>query len=463
MENIVRKICFALNVRSLLSGVNAVACCEMRTVYNILFNIGCILTGPFYLLKMWRRGNWLAGFGQRFGKYESRLKQRLTNRHTLWFHAVSVGEVNLCTQLIQAIEPRVPNLKLIVSTTTSTGMGELQKRLPSHIERIYYPIDRRKYINRAMAVINPEAVILVEAELWPNFLWGLQNRGIPHFLVNARLSPQSFRGYRRFGFLFRPLFARFTGVGAQTDADAARLRELGFNPGAIQVVGSLKFDAARLVERGVVDVVGLLRQVGVEDDALILVGGSTHAGEEAILLDVVRRLRPRFPNLFLVLVPRHMERGGEVGRELQSLKAGYVYRSEINPLMRRERGDLECMVVNTTGELRFFYERADVVFVGKSLVAEGGQNPIEPAALGKPVIFGPHMQNFAAIAAEFVRRHGAIQIADADALERAVGELLESPARRAELGRNAISVVKANQGSLEKTVDMILAHLPEHT
>lgn len=435
----------------------------MRTFYNIFFCIGFVLTAPFYLLKMWRRGDWLEGFSQRFGKYESRLKQRLTNRHTLWFHAVSVGEVNLCTQLIQAIEPRVPNLKLIVSTTTSTGMGELKKKLPSHIERIYYPIDRRKYINRAMAVINPEAVILVEAELWPNFLWGLQNRGIPHFLVNARLSPRSFRGYRCFGFLFRPLFARFTGIGAQTEADASRLRELGFNPAAIHVVGSLKFDAARLLSRGAIDVVGLLRQIGVEDDTLILVGGSTHAGEEVILLDVARRLRPKFPNLFLVLVPRHMERGGEVGRELQSRKAVYIHRSEINPLMRRERGDLECMIVNTTGELRSFYERADVVFVGKSLTAEGGQNPIEPAALGKPVIFGPNMQNFAQIASEFVHCDGAIQVRDAAELERAVDGLLGNPARRTELGRNAITVVKANQGSLEKTVDMILAHLPEHT
>ncbi|MSU34843.1 MAG: 3-deoxy-D-manno-octulosonic acid transferase [Pedosphaera sp.] len=435
----------------------------MRTLYNILLCIGFVLTAPFYLLKMWRRGDWLEGFSQRFGKYESRLKQRLTNRHTLWFHAVSVGEVNLCTQLIQALEPRVPNLKLIVSTTTSTAMGELKKKLPSHIERIYYPIDRRKYINRAMAVINPEAVILVEAELWPNFLWGLQSRGIPHFLVNARLSPQSFRGYRRCGFLFRPLFERFTGIGAQTEADAGRLKELGFNPAAIHVVGSLKFDAARLVERGVVDVVGLLRQVGVQDDALIVVGGSTHAGEEVILLEVVRRLRPRFPGLLLVLVPRHMERGGEVGRELQARKAAYVYRSEINPLMRRERNDLECMIVNTTGELRFFYERADVVFVGKSLSAEGGQNPIEPAALGKPVLFGPNMQNFLQIASEFVRCDGAIQIRDAAELERAVGDLLANPARRTELGRNAIKVVKANQGSLEKTVDMILAHLSEHT
>ena len=435
----------------------------MRTLYNLVFAIGFVLAAPFCLFKMWRRGDWLQGFSQRFGKYESRLKQRLTNRHTLWFHAVSVGEVNLCTQLIHAIEPRVPNLKLIVSTTTSTGMGELKKKLPSHIERIYYPIDRRKYVNRAMAVINPEAVILVEAELWPNFIWGLQNRGIPHFLVNARLSRRSFFGYRRFRFLFRPLFARFTGVGAQTEADAARLRELGFNPAAIHVVGNLKFDAARLVDRGVVDVVGLLRQVGVEDDAPILVGGSTHAGEELILLEVARRLRQQFPGLFLVLVPRHMERGGEVGRELKASKATFVYRSEINPLMRRERGDLECMIVNTTGELRFFYERADVVFVGKSLTAEGGQNPIEPAALGKPVIFGPNMQNFAQIVREFIRWDGAIQIQDVAGLERALSELFANPARRAELGRNAVKVVKENQGSLEKTVEMILAHLPEYS
>ena len=257
---------------------------------------------------MLRRGNWRAGFGERFGEYDTKLKQALTNRHSLWLHAVSVGEVNICTHLIRALEPRVPNAKIVVSTTTTTGMGILKKMLPTHVSKIYYPVDRWKYVSRAQTLIKPEAIILVEAEIWPNFIWRAQQQRIPLFLVNARLSDRSYRGYRRFGFLFRPLFAAFTGVGAQNEADAMRLRELGCRPEAIHIVGSLKFDAAKLDERRTLDVTGMLRQLGVPENAPLLVCGSTHAGEEAVLADIFLRLRHRFPDLFLVLVPRHFER-----------------------------------------------------------------------------------------------------------------------------------------------------------
>src|SRR5262249_25454406 len=156
-----------------------------------------------YFLKMLRRGNWQEGFGQRFGRYSSKVKQAMTNRHVLWIHAVSVGEVNVATQLIEALERRLPNLKIVVSTTTSTGMAELNRKLPSHIHKIYYPIDRRGYVRRAIMAIHPFVIVLVEAEIWPNFLWAAQDYGIATFLVNARLSEKSFRGYRRWRFLFR--------------------------------------------------------------------------------------------------------------------------------------------------------------------------------------------------------------------------------------------------------------------
>src|SRR4051812_13155809 len=186
---------------------------------------------------MLRRGNWQHGFGQRFGTYDSKFKQAITNRHTLWMHAVSVGEVNVCTQLIRALEPRMPNLKIVVSTTTTTGMAELESKLPSHISKIYYPIDRRSIVSRSLAIISPEALVLVEAEIWPNFLWRARDLGKPIFLVNARLSDRSYRRYKRFGFLFRPIFRSFTGVGAQNEADAAKLVELGCRQEAIHVVG----------------------------------------------------------------------------------------------------------------------------------------------------------------------------------------------------------------------------------
>jgi len=431
----------------------------MRSLYNILYAIFFCIAAPHYFLKMWRRGNWRRGFRQRFGHYDAKFKQALTNRHVLWMHAVSVGEVNVCTQLIRALEPRVPNIKIVVSTTTSTGMGELQRKLPAHIGKIYFPIDYRQCVHRALSVIHPEAVLLVEAEIWPNFIWRLGDKKIPLFLVNARLSDRSYRGYKRCGFLFRSLFGSFTGVGAQDEADAARLRELGCRPEAIQVVGSLKFDAARLDERRLLDVPAMLRQLAVPAGARVLVGGSTHAGEEAILAEQFLRLRRRFPDLFLVLVPRHFERGKEVGQELSARGVKFVYRSEVTVNTRFQPGEVECLLVNTTGELRFFYGHATVIFIGRSLTVQGGQNPIEPAALGKAIVFGPNMQNFAAIAETFLRQDGAVQVGDAAGLEQALGELLEDKQRREVLGQNALKVVRENRGAVERTIEMILKHL----
>ena len=431
----------------------------MKTLYNFLFTIGFWLASPYYFLKMWRRGGWREGFGERFGKFSTRTKHALTNRHAIWIHAVSVGEVNLCTQLIKVLEPKVPNLKIVVSTTTSTGMQELKRKLPSHIEKIYYPIDRKRYVYRAIAAIHPEAVVLVEAEIWPNFIWRLKERGIPLFLVNARLSPRSLRGYKRFGFLFRPLFKSFDGVGAQTEDDAKRLVELGCQPEAVQVFGSLKFDAAKIENRRVLDVPGMLKQLGVPANAPILIGGSTHDGEEAILADMLRRLQPQFPDLFLILVPRHFERGKEVGKQLEAQGIKFMYRSEITAGTRLAPGQIECLLVNTTGELKFFYEAATVVFVGKSLTAQGGQSPIEPAALGKPILFGPNMQNFAAITKSFLDQGGAIQVKTPAELHRSLHDLLASPEKRESIGLQASKVVQENLGGVERTVQMIVRHL----
>ena len=431
----------------------------VRTLYNILFAVCFILSSPYYFVRMWRRGNWRKGFAERLGIYDPKLKQTLTNRDTLWMHAVSVGEVNVCTQLIRALEPRLPNLKIVVSTTTTTGMGELHSKLPHHIGKIYYPVDRRLFVTRALNTIHPVAIVLVEAEIWPNFLWRARDLGKPVFLVNARLSERSYRGYKRFGVLFRPLFASLSGVGAQTEADAGKLRALGCRPETIHIVGSLKFDAAKLDERRLLDVPALLRQVGMRPGARLIVGGSTHPGEEAILAEQFLRLRSRFPDLFLVLVPRHFERSREVGRELGARGLKFAYRSELTAHTRFEPGEIDCLLVNTTGELKYFYEHATIIFVGKSLAAEGGQNPIEPGALGKAMVFGPHMQNFAEVVRDFLEQKGAVQVRDAAELKQVLGELLSNESRREQLGRNALKVVRENLGAIDRTADMIAAHL----
>lgn len=408
---------------------------------------------------MRRRGNWRSGFAERFGKYNTLFKQSITNRQVLWLHAVSVGEVNVCTQLIRALEPRMPNLKIVVSTTTTTGMAELKKKLPPLVAKVYYPIDFRKYVSRALATIYPEAIVLVEAEIWPNFIWRARDMGIPIFLVNARLSDNSYRGYKRFGFLFRPLFRSFTGVGAQNEQDAARLRELGCRSEAIEIVGSLKFDAAQLDSQPPLNVEKMLQQVGVPAGARILLGGSTHDGEEAILAEVFQRLRKQFPDLFLVIVPRHFERGRDVGRALKERGVKFMYRTDVSSSVQLSPGEIECLLVNSTGELKFFYNHASVIFIGKSLTAKGGQNPIEPAAIGKPVVFGPNMQNFADVTRSFLANDAAVQVKDVAELEQKLAELLSDETRRAELGRNALKVVEENLGAINRTVDMIVKAL----
>jgi 3-deoxy-D-manno-octulosonic-acid transferase len=431
----------------------------MRVLYNILFTVFFVLSSPYYFLRMYRRGNWQTGFWQRFGAFDAKFKQAITNRHVLWLHAVSVGEVNICTQLIRALEPRLPNVKIVVSTTTTTGMGELQKKLPRHIGKFYYPIDRRKNVARAVATVHPEAVVLVEAEIWPNFIWRLRDKKTPVFLVNARLSERSLRGYKRFGFLFRPLFASFAGVGAQNEADAARLQEIGCRPEAIHVVGSLKFDAAKLSDRHAINVPRMLRQLGVPENARILIGGSTHAGEEKLLADQFLRLRAKFSDLFLILVPRHFERSREVGRELRDLGVRFVFRNEITSTTEFKPGEVDCLLVNTTGELRYFYQEATVIFIGKSITAQGGQNPIEPGALGKAMVFGPNMQNFAEVISTFLKGDGAIQVRSGAELEKAIGDLLANEGRRCELGENAAKIVRENMGAIDRTVEMIIRHL----
>jgi 3-deoxy-D-manno-octulosonic-acid transferase len=260
--------------------------------------------------------------------------------------------------------------------------------------------------------------------------------------------------------VFGPIFGAFTGVGAANEADAARLRELGCRPERVQVVGNLKFDATpEDRSRPPLNVPALLSKLHVAAGAPVIVAGSTHAGEEAILAEVCRQLRRKYPQLFLILVPRHQERTREVTRDLDKLGVKYALRSEVPGMGDDDGHGVECLVVNTTGELRFFYTAATAVFVGKSLTAVGGQNPIEPGALGKPILFGPNMQNFRAISEELVARGGALRVADAAELERQFDALLGDAARRAEMGRMAQEIIRQNQGALHLTAEMILHEL----
>lgn len=428
----------------------------MRIIYNIVFFFFFILSAPYYFWKMWRRGNWQNKFFERFGFYSDSFKKSLANKPTVWFHAVSVGEANICIRLVKEFLNLAPNFKFIVSTTTSTGLESLSKGLPDEVEKIYYPIDFPFSVNRAFKTINPQFIVIVEAEIWPNFLWTAQKKGIPTFLVNTRLSERSFSGYSRFGFLFKKLFNSFAALGCQNEKDRERLIQLGCEKDRVFITGNLKFDAARVATDKKCDVKSILNKIGVPADAPIIIGGSTHEGEEEILARIYLNLKKRWDNLFLILVPRHFERTKDVVDALKKLNIPFILRTEVDSKSGIPAGSIQCLLVNTTGELKDFYQCATVVFVGKSLSAKGGQNPIEPAALGKPIVFGENMQNFASIVDTFLKRNAAICVRNEVELESAIAKLLEDKTFAKNLGDNALKVIEENSGAVDKTVSMIL-------
>lgn len=430
----------------------------LRLFYNLLFDIGFLLSAPHYFLKMLRRGNWRQDFGQRFANYTEEFRAKVSDKPVLWFHAVSVGEVGLCVRMLESLKGELDDYTIVASTTTSTGMGELRKRTPEGTVCMYYPIDRWAHIQRALNLLKPRAVILVEAEIWPNILWSLRARKIPTFLVNARLSDRSFKGYARFGFIFRPLFEAFTGIGAQNDADKRKLASLGCPEASIEVTGSMKFDSATIDGPKSVDAPAIFKQVCISEDATLLVAGSTHDGEELLLAKMVQRLKPDFPKLTLVAVPRHFERGDQIQDSLTKGGIRSVQRSKLTDDASFTDAP-DCLLVDSTGELKWFYEQADLVFVGKSLTAKGGQNPIEPGAFSKPMVFGPNMQNFRDIVADFLANDAAIRVQNEAELEATIRKLLSEPARCQELGSNARAVVTRNQGATERTCAMIRAAL----
>lgn len=427
----------------------------VRLIYNLLFTLFFILSAPFYLWKLWRRGNWKTGFLQRFGFYGRQLESKFRQgRPIIWLHAVSVGEVNICLPIQQRLAELVPDHDWLISTTTATGMTELQAKAAPGVLKIYYPVDFGGTVKRALRLINPRMIVLVEAEIWPNLNWQAKACGIPVCLANARLSDSSYRGYRRASFLFSSVFASFAAVGVQAEKDLPRWVELGCRPEAAVLTGNVKFDAAPGRAPGRVDVRGLLADLGLLPEMKIIVGGSTHPGEEKLLAEAYLKLKAEIPDLLLILVPRHMEKAKQAAESIAGSGLTVLLRSEL-PVGAAYSARPDCLVVNSTGELLDFYAVADVVFVGKSLRVGGGQNPIEPAALGKPVIFGSRMGNFRDVVRILQAQEAAIPVTDGVDLTQKLRQILTDPELARQMSRQAAVTVTKNRGSLAKTARML--------
>ena len=349
----------------------------LQVAYNVIFITFFVVTGPFFLWRLWRRGKLLPQFGQRFGFYSKDVRAQLKSGVDIWIHAVSVGEVKIARVLIRCLREIQPNIRIVVSTTTATGFTVAKQHLAD--ERtyvIYNPIDFLWSVIYAYNVIKPKRLILVESEIWPNYLWCARRRHIPIYLVNTRLSDRSEDRYRRMRWILRPLLSEIDLVFAQDQTDVARLSQAGFAPETIFNLGSLKYDVANFETNLEKDISAWWARTGWNAEQLILLGGSTHSGEEEVLVRIYLGLRERWPNLKLVLAPRHAERGGSVRELCDRMGLRAVTRSQLGEATEifSNGSTPDVIVVNSTGELSSLYKRATLAFVGKSLRGNGGQN-----------------------------------------------------------------------------------------
>jgi 3-deoxy-D-manno-octulosonic-acid transferase len=425
----------------------------IRFIYNLFWPIGLLFFLPGYLAKMIRRGGYSEKFGQRLGIYDYEVCVRLAKQESTWLHAVSVGEVNIALKLAKALQALEPDLHCVLTTTTTTGFALANKNAPAWIEVMYTPLDYWPIMRRMFAVIRPTRIVLVEAEVWPNLVALAHERRIPTILVNARLSPRSERRFRRFRFFVAPTFRLLDLVCAQEPDDVDRWVAIGVARDRIRAVGSIKYDPNGGDQTAEAQENARTTSVSNADQQRpVLFGGSTHRGEEEILARVFLRLRQQFSSLRLFIAPRHVERLREIRAQLAALPLRVAVASEV--AVGREL-DADCTLLDTTGELQRWYGIATIVFVGKSLTAQGGQNPVEPIMAGKPVVFGPHMENFATLAKALVLKKGAVQIGDIDSLEMTIAGLLRDSDARQRLLENAHDVLSKHYGATARVAALI--------
>lgn len=422
----------------------------IRLLYNLIFPLVLVTALPRYLLRMLRRGNFQDGFAQRFAHYSPKLREEFSHGSWIWVHAVSVGELLLALKILQELHRRQPQWRFVVSSTTSTAHAIALAQREDWWMPIYTPLDFPPFVRRAFDLVRPRAIILTESEMWPNFVWEAARRQIPVLLVNARVSPRSEKRYRRFAWILRSVTRHLAAVGLQEKEHAALWEYLGVPASRLHLTGSVKFDTDAFPPPSR-DFRPLLRSHHIQDEYPILLAGSTHDGEEVILAEAWRILRVSYPSLRLLIAPRHVERSREILERLSSLGLRVALRSQppsdVAP---------DVLLIDTTGELRDWFPCANVVFIGKSLVGSGGQNPVEAIVARRPVLFGPHMENFAALRDALLNSKGALEVHDANSLATATSSLLSDKTRCDDLARRAFEALTPHQGATARTAALIL-------
>lgn len=422
-------------------------------ILNAAYLLLITAVSPWLLFQMVVRGKYRQGWSE---KFLGRLPERTSQGECVWFHAVSVGEVLLLAPVLKKFRVERPGTEIWISVTTHTGHAVARDKYPD-CRIVYLPLDFTWSVRAALDRVRPSLVVLVELELWPNFIREVRRRGIPLALINGRMSERSFRGYRRIRFLIRPVLECFARLGMQTREYADRLLALGAPAERVDVTGSVKFDGLE-ASRANPRTLALREAFGIAEGEAVFIAGSTQAPEEELAIATWNALRPEFPGLRLVLVPRHKERFEEVAR---------LVAAKGHSLLRRSTGQVEprgsgppILELDTLGELGACWGLADIAFVGGSLSSRGGQNMMEPSAYGAAVLFGPNTQNFKQVVELLLANDAAIVVRSGEELTATVRRLLETTDERTRRGTAAQTLVLAQQGATDRTVRLLTSLLP---
>jgi 3-deoxy-D-manno-octulosonic-acid transferase len=429
----------------------------MYIVYSLLTLCGFVVVSPYFLFQAVRYGKYVGSLRQRLGYLPVSLN--VDNEESIWIHAVSVGEALTARALAADLKSRYPRLRLFLSTTTMAGQ-QVARRSLQHVDAVFYfPFDWAFIVRRTLNIVKPRVFVMMETEIWPNLLRISREQGVKTIMINGRISSRSYPRYRLIRPFFKRVLADIDRFCMQSDESARRLIDLGADPARVTVTGSLKFDSLEMPtsfthgkprER-------VLRYFRLSPGRIVVVAGSTVPGEEVAVLRAFARIKKTRPGALAILAPRQPERFGEVERIARD--SGFVTsrRSDL-PIDAEPRADV--VILDTLGELAKLYQLATAVFVGGSLVDRGGHNILEPAIFGKPILFGPYMQNFREIADAFLSNDAAVQVTSDRDLEQAMVTLLADPVRQAKLGAAARALVEANRGAKDKTLAVIAELLP---
>jgi len=418
--------------------------------YSILYTCLLIFYLPLFIYRVLVQGKDPSILFKRIGAPPLRTSGDPA-RPSLWIHAVSVGEVKAIEPLVEALA--LNRDQLFISTITDTGQNLARSRFQERACVFYFPFDWKWICRLYLRRVSPTCVLLAETEIWPGFISAAKSLDIPVLLINGRISDHSLRRYRRIRFFLRPLLRYISLFCVQTRQDRDRIIELGAASSRVHQLGNLKYDyqLAQLPEKA--RMLQIIQAVlKPEPDDLLWICGSTREGEEKVLLEVFQSLGEEFPSLRLLLAPRHPHRVDEISRLVETAQISYLRRSELDS---QTPDPPKVLLLDTIGELAYLYQLADVVFVGGSLVPTGGHNIIEVAYFSKPILFGPHMENFKEISNAFLESDAALQVHSGEELPEKIAQLLRDPATREALGGNARQVIGDNQGAVGRTLEIV--------